>query len=652
MGGSRNTAVVTHSRKCCVTQQGDEDRMQEQNGPTCIRALARDAPRGFVELRGIITELVQEGSALGLTAAELFLQLGDGASSEGVSSRELRKGLASLSVHLSENEIETIMAGACCTGGSDQNSATSGQLLTLDRFSTMVQSPLGRRQTMLPVTSTGGTAACAPDAGAGAGTPALDIEQLSSRVELGRGIPQSDNNNNRDAIEGDDECATPDSLAPRMSLSELLVDVREVGGGGRDNGGDIPDTSSSAAAHVEAFGRVAADVQEVLTTAISKSGTGYTGGGGGGHGVDGNDNGRQGEQTPSASDNPNRRSRSDGNKTGSQSPVSSNLLPVSMGTAAAAVAASKSRVGGEEKITGDDEDEEDKRYREDEETVAQTPTSSRVSAAAAASRSGPVPPTGAITPPFGPTRSPSEPLHPTRASRERLKAALEGLDLKERLRPTTVGGDGGDNGDDDDNRTSATTPRVRRRASHRSAGARLSAESSGGTAAAPAPAPASRRRGSSSASGHRRRSAKATAIPASHAALSSRRLESVHAGGGGTTSNRRRVSATRSHMVAGVDEKGARVRSLSISRGGGGARSERRGRLGEVIDLAAAEEGENTEYDGRADDAPEVIGRLRAKIAELELTEQVIFGCLSDRPHPLNNTAGPRQYFVLCFNRC
>lgn len=597
----------------------------EQKGPISNLALAHATPRGFVELRDVITELVEEGSALGLTAAELFLQLGDRASSEGIGSRELRKGLASLSVHLTETEVETVMAGAGCTGGNDHNDTASAQRLTLDRFSAMVQNPLGRRQTVLPVTSTSSTAAGAPGAGAArAAAPENDMQQPPPRAEIGRGTPHGDNNN-RGAVEDDDGCVSPDSLAPRMSLSELLVDVREVGSGdGGDNGGDGPGTSSSAAAHVEAFGRVAADVQAVLATAISRSG---------GDGSDGNGNGRHGEQISSTSDNPNRRSRPDGNKRSSQAHAS-DLLSVSMTTASAA--ANRSRVGGEGRTTGDDDDEEEKLYGEEEETVAQTPTSSRVSAAA--SRSGPVPPTGAITPPFGQARSPSEPLHPTRASRERLKAALEGLDLKERLRPTTtVGGDGSDDGEDD--HTSAT-PSVRRRISYRSAGARLPAESSAGGGAG---AGASRR-GASSAGGHRRRSARAVAAsaaaaaaatPAGHAALSSRRLASVDVGGRTSSSSRRIYSATRARMVAGVDEKGARVRRFSSRGSAGGAGSERRGRLGEVVDLAAAEGGESAAYDGGAEDAPEVIGRLRARVAELELTEQVIFGCLRGYPHPL-----------------
>eukprot|EP00903_Cladosiphon_okamuranus_P009394 g8958.t1 len=523
-------------------------------------ALQHASPRGFDELRGIIIELVEEGSALGLTAAELFLQFGDRACTDGIGRRELRDGLASLSVHLSEVEVGTLLTGAGCNDEDEQN-PTGSQLLTLEKFLAMVEKPT--TAVVPPPPAVNGSTAAAPSV-------ALDAQQLPPDVDVGE-----DTSLNRDdgkiglAAEDGDGCVTPDSLvlAPRMSLSELLVDVPEAGGSGDGGGnGDGPGTSSSAAAHVEAFGRVAANVQAVLATAISRSGSehgaaGDDGSGGGGFG--GHD------QHPSAiNDHCNQRSSNDATKarsSGARTPASNHSSGL-----ATQKSSSRGRVGA----AGPEQN-----------PAAQIPPSTRVSTSA--SRSGPVPRTGAISPPLGSARSPSEPLHPTRASRERLEVALEGLDLKERLRPTASvgrngqGGDGG-GGDDDDGDSGARGTR----SSYRSAGARLP----GGSGL-------------------------------------SRRLASIDAGDGTGTSGGRRVSAFRERLVAGVDQRGARVRRPSgraSGRAAAGAGAEQRRRLGEMVDLAAAERGDLAAYDGGSEEAPEVIGRLRARVAELELSEQLL----------------------------
>ncbi|CAM9880012.1 unnamed protein product, partial [Scytosiphon promiscuus] len=101
------------------------------------------------------------------------------------------------------------------------------------------------------------------------GEPAGGQNPPALGADLAYGSLRQDSDNG--VAEDDRGCATPDSLALRMSVSELLVDVEENGG----NGG-APGTapSSTAVAHLEAFGRVAADVQAVLTTAMSSGGTG------------------------------------------------------------------------------------------------------------------------------------------------------------------------------------------------------------------------------------------------------------------------------------------------------------------------------------------------------------------------------------------
>ncbi|CBJ25623.1 hypothetical protein Esi_0003_0342 [Ectocarpus siliculosus] len=567
-------------------------------------------PRGFEEVRRVLIELVEEGSFLGLTAAELFLQLDDGAQHEGIGSRELKKGLASLSVHLTETEVAMVMSGAgsCSTGGGIDERNQSGKdrlIMTLEEFSALVQNPLKQRQRAIPVTATGSAAR------------ALEANKSPQGAELSNARRHTNNTDGAAAAEDGDGCVTPDSLAPRMSLSELQVldDGKGSGGGSAYAGG--PATSNSTAAHVEAFGRVAADVQAVLATAVSGSGTGRSGPGTGGQ--DGCSSGTGGKRGgPGGSISKDRRPTV-------PSPNSS-AGPAAM---EACATDSRNRVGVADRSPGEEEgkrkkkkkEQEGKHGGEEQESTSQTPTSSRVSTAA--SRSAPFPRTGAITPPFGPARSPSEPLHPTRASRERLEAALEGLDLKERLRPTTtVGGNNPDNGSD--HPTSSLG--ARRRSSHRSAGARLPAEGAGGEARQ-----ASSQRRASSVGGSGRRPGTSSSVAkvavgtaASPATFLSRRLASDVVGGGVGSSNRRPVAGRR-RTATGVDERGSRADRLSGSRSGAAGPEQRQQQLlGEVVDLTAAEGARKPEYDGGSEGAPEVIGGLRAKVAELELAEHLL----------------------------
>lgn len=563
-------------------------------------------PRGLEEVRRVLIELVDEGSALGLTAAELFLQLNDDAQHEGIASRELKKGLASLSVHLTETEVEMVMAGAgCCPagGGIDERhqSGTDRLIMTLQEFLALVQNPLDR-QRAIPVTATDSAAR------------ASEANKSPQGAELSHARRRTNDTNSAAAAEDGDGCVTPDSLAPRMSLSELQVLDDGKGTGGSAYAGG-PATSNSTAAHVEAFGRVAADVQAVLATAVSGSGTGHSGPGNGGQ--DGCASGTSGK----------RGGRGGSNSKGRSSPVHSPNSPAGPAAMEACAAdSSGNRVGVANRTLGEEEgkekkEEEGRQGGEEQESISQTSAGSRVSTAA--SRSAPFPRTGAITPPFGPARSPSEPLHPTRASRERLEAALEGLDLKERLRPTTtVGGNDGDNGSDHPI-TSLGAPR---RSSNRSAGARLPAEGAGGEARQ-----ASSQRCASSVGGSRRRpetsssfAKVAVGTPASPAAFSSRRLASDVAGGGIGSSSRRPVAGRRRIAATGVNERGSRVGRLSGTRSGAAGSGQRQQQLlGKVVDLTAAEGAQQPAYDGGSEGAPEVIGGLRAKVAELELAEHV-----------------------------
>lgn len=560
-------------------------RLREQHQESQQRE--HDEDRGFEEIRGILTELFEEGSALGLTAAELFLQLHDRAS-EGIGSRELRKGLASLSVHLTETEVETVMAGAGCTGGS----AGSDSRLALESFLAIVQDPRGQRGRVLPVET---DASLPPSAApANSSTPAANMLQPPPGVHLAHDILHEDSVNG--AAESDHECVTPDSLALRMSVSELLVDVQHGGGSG---GAPATAPTSTAVAHLEAFGR---NVQSVLATAVSGGGTGRA--------SDLDEYASANSANLHGRSSPTRKS----SWTTPRAPLTSDL---SGSATAARTGAGRSTVGEHGSTVAKKEEdkegeEEDENGREEERgTIARTPASSRASAAAL-SRGGPVPRTVAITPPFGPARSPSEALHPTRASRERLEAALEGLDLKERLRPTANLRGGVDN---NGGSHAASCPGARRRTSD-------------GIVEAPVVPPESAREDAGS-SRRRARSlgvqrsrpakigvARATADPTDPLF---QRLRVVGPGGRG------RAGPNESGRVAGVDERGARVRHVRSRRSGGTEPGQRKQRLGEVVDLGVETRRRTAATcDGGPEEAPELIGRLRARVAELELTEQVM----------------------------
>ncbi|CAM9924546.1 unnamed protein product [Choristocarpus tenellus] len=101
-------------------------------------------PRSLEELRGIFVELVDEGIALGVTAEGLFAQLGpkeiltqksgSGLGKEGesigVERIELREGMATLSVHLTEAEIDSIFEYAGCT---------ENEVLTFEGFASLAK---------------------------------------------------------------------------------------------------------------------------------------------------------------------------------------------------------------------------------------------------------------------------------------------------------------------------------------------------------------------------------------------------------------------------------------------------------------------------------------------------------------------------------
>ncbi|CAM9406994.1 unnamed protein product, partial [Laminaria digitata] len=535
-------------------------------------------PRRFTVLRDVLTELVEEGSALGLTARELFDQFGGsgnssratGGASEGVGSRDLRAGLGSLNIHLTETEVERVMAGAGCVG-SDKGAESR---LTFEMFSALVSHPRRRpKQRLLPAAS----AESEGKRGDYSANAAIALDTQASPEEPGRQTPAPRQGNNNSSL-ADDGSVTPDSLSRRMTLSEL------VGVGEPWAGGPGPGTaSSSAAAHAEAFGRVAADVQAVLTTAVA-SGTGCDGDGGSGS----SNSKRQGQLN----------NRGSGPNSGGSGSVPS---PAKLRFAAAEVIK-------EEKRTGE-----------------VTPTPTRLSA----SDSGPVPRTGAITPPLGPVRSPSEPHHPTRASRERLKAALEDLDLKERLRPT-VGGDqhAGLRGVYD-SAGELLLPASREEGpglaqkgtplTNRSSAAEATA-AAGAAAAAAAAAEVGSQRASSSG---RRRPANTVATGTTSDVL----RRSSAGGGARENGGDRRATSVRARTAGGL--RSHRDNPFSSGRGkdGGGsgrdngARLEQR-RLGK--DVEEANFLGDAAHLGESRDAPEVIGRLRAKVAELELTGQLL----------------------------
>lgn len=531
-------------------------------------------PRVFTELRGVLIELVEEGSALGLKPAELFLQFGGngndvcaaGAASKGIGSHELREGLAALSVHLTETEVETVMTQAGCVGGD----ATHDRRLTLDMFTALVKHLPGELPRGPPAATAGKEVNDSAET-----TAAVVVHTEPAGVDCCRPIPAQLQDEDSPVQDG---LVTPDSLAPvlspRISLSELASAEGGTAGG--------PGTAlSSAVAHVEAFGRVAADVQAVLTSAVS-SGTGNN------DGCDGKVNIRL-----------KGRSNRDSDTTGRSSLSPANVC-VTSGQATAATNREAKRTGATE-------------------AVKQTPTR------LAASASGPVPRTRAITPPLGPARSPSEPLHPTRASRERLEAALETLDLKERLRPTVAGED------HTSVRRSATGSGGRLPAGGGEGSVFLQNEnrstedvSAAAAGAAGAGAGAMSRR--TSLPGSRRPAKGADARPA---ASSFNRTPANRDGTGGGG----RVS-TAGMREAGAGERGRRSRwavGYLVGKKNGN-RNRQQGvvgleqrRLGSSID--DSDGGGDVEYADRSRAAPEVIGRLRARVAELELTEQVSICC-------------------------
>lgn len=518
-------------------------------------------PRGFAELRGVMIELAVEGSALGLTAAELFLQFGGGAESGEsaadsftVGTRELREGLGTLSIHLTDTEVETLMTGAGCAG---DNTHGYGRL-TLGMFLALVENPLGQGHRAQAEGSATGTAAALIGS-------QLGVAHTGSSTRERREDFHS-------AAVGEEGRVTPDSLAPimspRMSLSELV---------GAEEGVVGPGTAvCSAAANAEAFGRVATDVQEVPAT-VAPSAAGHK---------------RDSKCTTGGS-------RSESRERGSGAVGRSFRVVDSLGSMVGSVAPNRKQ---EEKGT-------------EEGFVGGQIATSRP----AASDFDPVPRTRAITPPLGPARSPSEPLHPTRASRERLTAALATLDLKEFLKPSAV----------------AAGEHTSGRRSYSSAGGRLPASAAGvapgfsrnGTRSAEKPLAASTafscRR--ASAAGHRR-------SPEGVAAAAVAPCFQAPGDGNGAVDGRR-ITTTKAKAV-GADAEGPRARrgiGFSFDRKtgreggsggvGGGGIEER------WLEGAAASGGGGSDDDGMSGggsaDAPEVIGRLRARVAELELTEQV-----------------------------
>ncbi|CAM9219093.1 unnamed protein product, partial [Sphacelaria rigidula] len=233
-------------------------------------------------------------------------------------------------------------------------------------------------------------------------------------------------------VKGDDD-ASLDSLTamtPRMPLpSPEGLEMEEATVVGSANIG--PDTaSSSAAAHVEAFGRVAADVQAVLSTAVHSTAMETNVGGEKNRGA-----GRRGSDGGSGRGDGGEKDTPGGEKRGDRDNLQNEDR---QGNRSPSVLRLNSRRTFHDLRRAREQDGDSN----DEGTVLLVPQPTPLSHDG---DSVPLPLTRATTPPCGPARPPSAPLHPTRASRERLNAALETLELKERLRPTdrdmTVQGD-------------------------------------------------------------------------------------------------------------------------------------------------------------------------------------------------------------------
>lgn len=326
-------------------------------------------PRSVQELREVLAELVDDGCALGLTVADLCTQItrtggscsgsnvGAGGADDstrmrsGIGRRQLQEGLGALSVYITQSEAERLIKAASCSatssggGGHDDGVDGVDGLLSFSMLSTLLKSqPHGYRQQHQPAPPT--TTADAPE---------------------------------------DDGTVSPDSLAvatpgTRVCLTEL--EEEEAARAASPGTG-----SSSAAAHVEAFGRVAANVQAVLASAVLSTNT-----------------------------------------------VAGNGNTIKPGRATGAGQGGTVLPGAETRLTSMPAATVRTREAKGIEDMAIRVPSMR---SFPDEHSRPVPRTRAITPPLGPARSPFAPLHPTRASRERLKAALETLDLKERLKPAS-----------------------------------------------------------------------------------------------------------------------------------------------------------------------------------------------------------------------
>lgn len=342
-------------------------------------------PRDVSQLRGVLVELAEEGLALGLTVPELFEQIcctgysGDSGGSGGCSGGadendaithgkqggvdqwQLRKGLGALSVYLTETEAKMIMeASGCHSNGGYGRRGGNDPLLSLEMFLNIVCTSNSLDQRPIDMDS-------APAAAA-----TINIT-VNSRV-----APE-------------DGRVSPDSLAQLMTPKTPRLELEHPAMAGAAAAAGSSGTSScSAAAHVEAFGRVATNVQAVLASAVSTDKR---------KGTEGYGTSRWGQAH------------------------SNNLEPEGLEISFRPPSAHSTSPPLDVRLLA---------KRQDDEALA---TPSRNPA-------GPLPRTRAITPPHGPARSPSIPLHPTHVSRELLKAALGTLgtlDLKERLKPTTGG---------------------------------------------------------------------------------------------------------------------------------------------------------------------------------------------------------------------